>query len=75
MSGLILVNDSLKKVRHDPINKIYSHIETQIYKNNIDKNKLEHNENESKKLFSSISLSGLSFKPPESFESHQEPLS
>jgi predicted unusual protein kinase regulating ubiquinone biosynthesis (AarF/ABC1/UbiB family) len=36
-----------------------------IYKNNINKNKLEHNENESKKLFSSISLSELTFKPPE----------
>lgn len=35
------------------------------YKNNIDKNKLEHNENEKKKLFSSISLSELTFKPPE----------
>ena len=35
-----------------------------IYKNNIDKNKLEHNEDKNKKLFSSISLSGLTFKPP-----------
>jgi predicted unusual protein kinase regulating ubiquinone biosynthesis (AarF/ABC1/UbiB family) len=35
------------------------------YKHNIENNKLEHNENESKKLFSSISLSGLTFKPPE----------
>ena len=45
----------------------------QIYKTNIDKNKLEHNENQNKKLFSSISLSGLTFKPPGSFENHQEP--
>ena len=34
------------------------------YKYNIDNNKLEINENESKKLFSSISLSSLKFKPP-----------
>jgi predicted unusual protein kinase regulating ubiquinone biosynthesis (AarF/ABC1/UbiB family) len=36
-----------------------------IYKNNIEQNKLENNVNESKKLFSSISLSELTFKPPE----------
>ena len=38
-----------------------------IYKKNIEKNKLEKNEDESKKLFSSICLSGLTFKPPGSF--------
>ena len=46
----------------------------QIYKNNIDKNKLEDNENNNKKLFSSICLSKLTFKPPENFERNQEPL-
>jgi predicted unusual protein kinase regulating ubiquinone biosynthesis (AarF/ABC1/UbiB family) len=42
----------------------------QIYKTNIEKHKLENNEDETKKLFSSISLSGLTFKPPGSFENH-----
>ena len=81
-----IINDSqLDIIAFCEVKKCYPKVKTifeehlqdnfKIYKNNIDKNKLEHNENESKKLFSSISLSGLSFKPPESFESHQEPLS
>ena len=75
-----IINDSqLDIIAFCEVKKCYPKVKTifeghlinnfEIYKNNIDKNKLEHNENEGKKLFSSISLSGLTFKPPEDFES------
>ena len=72
-----IINDSqLDIIAFCEVKKCYPKIKTIFeehlennfskYKNNIEKNKLEHNEkvNESKKLFSSISLSGLTFKPP-----------
>ena len=71
-----IMNDSqLDIIAFCEIKKCYPKVKTifeeqlknnfKIYKNNIEKNKLEQNEDESKKLFSSICLSKLSFKPPE----------
>jgi hypothetical protein len=70
-----IINDSqLDIIAFCEIKKCYPKVKTifeeqlknnfQIYKDNIKNNKLEHNENETKKLFSSICLSGLTFKPP-----------
>ena len=71
-----IINDSqLDIIAFCEVKKCYPEIKTifknhltnnfNTYKNNIKQNKIEDNDNDNKKLFNSIALSGLSFKPPE----------